>query len=150
MTSLKITGFKRLDKKLTEMPRAMRRKPLRKATREVAKFTLHLAKQEAPEGEEGNLVRSLKVKAAKRSRRLKNVVATNVETSEGWFKGDEFYAGFMELGTKQRATKEGWNRGAIDKEKHWFLRPALYTFVEKKKRIFVRAVHQWINSQKSK
>ena len=49
-----------------------------------------------------------------------------VYVGEGLFKGDQFYAGFLEFGTKPRQTKSGANRGRIDEQKWAFLRPALF------------------------
>jgi HK97 gp10 family phage protein len=141
-----ITGFAKLDTKLAGMSTTMRKKPLRVATRAVAKLTLRQAKLEAPH-DTGALEASLKVKSAKRSRRLKNMVMVNVETKDGPAQGDQFYGHMLEFGTKFRSTKEGWNRGAIPKNTYSFLRPALYSFVERKRRIFVVNVQRWIREQ---
>lgn len=143
-----ITGFKELDDKLDNMTAAMRKKPLRVAVRAVAKLTLRQAKLEAPH-DTGALEHSLKVKSAKRSRRLKNFVLVNVETSDQWAtgQGDQFYGHMLEFGTKQRETADGRNRGAIEKNRFSFLRPALYSFVDRKRRIFVVNIQRWIKKQ---
>ena len=145
----KVTGSKQLDKNLAAMGAKMRKKPLRTASREVAKFTLRQAKAESPH-DEGELERSLAVKAMKRSRKNKEVVGANVETKEGLFKGETFYGGFVEFGTKQRQTKEGYNRGRIQKDAFAFLRPALYAFQQRKKRIFIAHIHRWFKSNEVK
>lgn len=146
---IEYTGIKQLDKKLADMPDLMRRKPMRRGTREVAKFTLRQAKREAPH-DEGDLERSLKVKSAKRSRKLKGLVGATVETSEGMFQGDQFYGGMVEFGTDNRKTKSGANRGKIEKDAFAFLRPSLYAFPDRKRRIFIAHIARWMREQRAK
>lgn len=141
------TDISKLQSKLDALAPALQKQVLRKATREVAKFTQQIAIELAPE-DTGDLVRSLKVRADKRSRAAgkSGQVATNVNTDEGLFKGDEFYAGMMEFGTEPRWTKKGAYRGLIQRGKFDFLRPALYTHVERKRQIFLMAVRRWIRT----
>lgn len=145
------TDVGELNKRLASLEPKLQKTVLRKATREVAKFTLQQAKDLAPE-ETGQLVASLKVRAGRRSRAKgkQNQVGTDVNTAEGVFKGDEFYAGFLEFGTVPRYTKSGAYRGQIEKGKFDFLRPALYTFVEKKREIFLMACRRWVRSLEGK
>lgn len=137
-----------VQKKLDGFTNKLQKQALRKASREVAKFTQQLARELAPE-DTGELVASIKVRAAKRSKAKsqKNTVSVNVNTDESLFQGDTFYGGFMEFGTKQRVNKAGQNRGQIERGKFDFLKPALYTHVEKKRRIFITAIQQWLTKQ---
>lgn len=147
---LTIGEVAKIDAFLKELPRGMRRKALRKAVRQVAKFTRELAVAEAPE-DTGQLVKAIKVRAAKRSRakRWKEFVGVSVEIGEGLFQGDTFYAGMLEFGTKQRKTKgSGANRGMIEPNRFSFLRPALLLHQGKKRQILIDALRRWVRMQK--
>lgn len=92
-----ITGHKQLDRKFAALPPKLQKKILRPALRAAAKIVLDQAKANAPV-QSGRLKKSLKVKAAKRSRKTKHEVAINVITATGWFTGEAFYAPFQEFG----------------------------------------------------
>lgn len=114
-----ITGLEELDAAMRELPKKIARQGIRKPLRAGAKVVLAEAKRNAPRGVTGNLRRSLKVRAGKRK---KGIISMRVTTSEGWFKGDEFYAGFVEFGTKERRHRSGRSVGAVTARK--FVRKA--------------------------
>jgi HK97 gp10 family phage protein len=144
-------GIIQIERKLAKLGDGMRKKALRPATRQVAHFTRNLAMDYAPH-DTGQLERAIKVRAAKRSRAeaKKHQVATNTNTAEDLFQGDEFYAGFMEFGTEDRVTAKGANRGKIEEGRFDFLRRALYLFPEKKRQIFIAALAKWMREQRAK
>ncbi len=144
MTDIVLTGFRRVDDRLKALPEKLLKQALRSATRDIAKLTLRMARDEAPH-DTGELERSLTVKALKRSRRWKWFVGSSVQTREGMFTGDQFYGGFLEYGTNRRRTKSGANRG-IGPERA-YLRPALYRFPDRKRRLFQVALVRWLRKQ---
>lgn len=141
-----ITGSRELDKKFSEMPKRLQNNHMRKATRAAAKAVLVHAQRLVPE-DTGALAASLKVRSAamttttsggtrRRIRKYRGMIGHGVSTTEGLFKGKQFYAGFVEFGTKTRTTKAGANRGLIESGKWAFLRPALYAEEDKTRQIF--------------
>lgn len=151
-----VTGIAEVDKRLRELPLSLQKKGARKATRRVAKAVQEEALRLVPV-KSGALKKSLIVRAAKRSRKKENMhdVAAMVITRDGMFKGNQYYAGFLEYGTKKRwsvrQTKRsdgpvGQFRGAIPAEKFWFLRPALYRNQNAKYRMFVDELGTWLRS----
>lgn len=139
------TGDKALDKKFAEMPLQLQKKALAKATREVAKFTMQIAREYAPH-KTGALEGSLTVRAFQGKRRAKyrNTVGASVQTKMGLFQGDQFYGGFLEFGTAERFHKSGKSTGFIPQMKYWFLRPALFAFTERKLSMFTHWVRNWM------
>lgn len=95
--SIIITGVKELMEKLDQFEPKLRKKILRKTLRKAAKPVLATARRYVPV-DTAALKKSLKVRALKRSRRHKHRVGIAVMTSEGWFKGDEYYGAFVEFG----------------------------------------------------
>jgi len=148
---ISVTGIAEIDAKMAAMPVSLRNKALRKGCREVAKVTLKEAKARAPK-KSGDLARSLVVKATKISRKNRKVlVGVSVTTKAGMFQGDQFYGGFLELGTTQRVQKTtGRATGKIDKTRWEFLRPALSSFLERKTEIFRSTVAKWMTEQADK
>jgi HK97 gp10 family phage protein len=112
-TGFEITGIAELDATLNEMEKRTMRKHVARAVRTVAKKVLAEAKMLVPV-DEGELKKSLKIRRAKRSRKLKNQVVDQVFTGEGFFKGDQYYGGFVEYGTVKMSARP-------------FLRPAVYS-----------------------
>ena len=118
-----VTGDEQLDRTLAALEPKLQKRAIRKATRAASKQVLATARQRVP-SDEGDLERSLKVRALKRSR---NRVGHQVLVSDGLFEGDEFYGGFVEFGTQQRFHKTtGKSVGRIDPGDFDFLRPSLY------------------------
>ncbi len=96
MTATTLTGDKALDRKLAQMPTKVRNKMLRTGLKAGLTPILDDARNNAPT-KSGLLHRSIKIRAAKRSR---GTVGQAIITKEGFFKGEAFYAGFLEFGTK--------------------------------------------------
>ena len=120
-----ITGDKELDKVFALFEPKLRKKIARKAVRKAAKPVRDTAVARVPvrprgthpkDRPPGNLKRSIKVRALKRSRRNKHTVGVQVVTGEGFFKGETFYGAFIEFGTK-RITKKPFMRPAHDENK---------------------------------
>ena len=104
MALVSVTGLKELDRKMRALEPAMQKKIIRKAARRAAKPVLDRARAFAPR-RSGALERSLKIRALRRSRR-RTAIGVQVSTDKGWFKGDEFYGAFVELGTKHIEAKK--------------------------------------------
>lgn len=102
MAAVTITGDKALDRKLATMDQKLETKLLRKAVRIVAKDVADTAKRLVPV-DSGRLRRSIKVRAAKRSRRNRGVVKVRVTTGQQdkLFVGEAFYGGMVEFGTSK-------------------------------------------------
>jgi HK97 gp10 family phage protein len=146
---MEFTGIRELDKAFSEMNQSLQKKALRPATRAVAKLTLEQARAEVPE-DTGMLASELRIKAKKRSRRYPQTVGMTVGFADDLFKGDTFYAGFMEFGTAERQHKSGKRVGKIDDTRFTFLRSSLWTFTEQKVAVFRRKITEWMNQQKAK
>ena len=114
-----ITGDKEIDKSLSQFEAKIQRKTLRKASKTAANLILRDAKTLVPH-ETGLLEASLKVRPVRKSRTR---IGHSVTTREGLFQGNEFYGGFVELGTENM-------------EADPYLRPALYTNQEAAKLIY--------------
>ncbi len=104
-----IKGAKELLRKLKAMDTKLAKKVTRQALRKSAKPMLAAAKSRAPVIT-GGLRDSLKLRAG---RRKKDRVSIAVVTAAGWFKGDQFYAAFVEVGTSQ-APAHPYLRPAFD------------------------------------
>ena len=127
-----IADINELDRMLEQLPKKLRNKGARKATREAAKIVLEDARRLVPV-DTGQLESSLKVRARKRSRRNKGTVGHSVTTSEGLFKGEEFYGGFIELGTSKF-------------EGDPFLRPAIWGNQQRIRMKFVQILRDWFRT----
>jgi HK97 gp10 family phage protein len=92
----KLEGAKALERQLKALPDKVERQILRQAVTAAAKPVLEEAKAQAPV-KSGALRTSLKVRAGKRR---KGSVGRQVVTKDGFFKGEQFYGAFIELGTK--------------------------------------------------
>ena len=100
MAKAVFTGLAGVDAKLAILPGKIQTSILRKAMRKTAKQIQGDAKKAAPR-ETGDLRRSLKVRAGKRSRVR---VSVNVLTDTRNF-DDDVYAFFVERGTKHAAAQ---------------------------------------------
>lgn len=109
---VKITGFANVDKKLADLEKKVATKVIRQAMRKAAKPVLEAAINNAPVGETGELKKNIKIKAGKRSRYKTTL---KVQTGEGDYKGDTFYASFVEFGSESQPA-QGFMRRAYDSE----------------------------------
>jgi len=107
-----IKGVDRLERTLAAFGPRVAKKLKRKAIRRAARILLDETKAQAPV-DSGELEESLRLRAMAQfgRRRRKGVVGVSVQTSDKLFAGDQFYAGFQELGT-------------VNMEPNAFLRPA--------------------------
>lgn len=105
----KITGIKEIDKALSELEPKLAKKIIRKTLRDSAKIVREEVKQTAP-FETGELKAAVKVKAGRRRR---NSISVQVQIGEGDFKGQTYYASFLEYGTKD-IEPLGFMRKALD------------------------------------
>lgn len=111
-TAVIITGVEEIDRKLSRFEQSVQKKAIRKATREASKVILEEAKTLVPV-DTGALRKSLRVRSLKRSRVKQG---HQVQTGEGFFKGETFYGGFVEYGTKRMAAREYLRRAMNSKE----------------------------------
>lgn len=89
-----LIGAEKARKLLAGYTTKVVRPSLRKALRAGAKIVTAAAKRTAPK-KTGALVRAIKTRAMTRSRTRIGVMTA---VKEGWFKGNQFYAGFHEFG----------------------------------------------------
>jgi HK97 gp10 family phage protein len=115
-----ITGDRTVDRRLKQFGPKLAKKIFSKVIRKAAKPVLETARNAVPV-DSGDLRRSLKIRARKRSRRNKNTVGVQVVTGERFFKGELFYGGFLEFGW--RTGKRGSDKRTQVQPKP-FLRPA--------------------------
>lgn len=116
-----IEGLAALDRTLAGLGRKLENKIRRKALRKAAKPVQATAQQLAPR-DEGKLVAAIKVRALKRNRRHPRSVGVRVVLGREWFRGDEFYAAFVELGYHVGRRQLGPTRRAVAPRP--FMRPA--------------------------
>jgi len=147
MSNVQLTfdGDKELAKMFDQLPVTLQKKAMRKAAREAAKVVHQDALELVPK-RTGALRASLKVRAAKfRSRKEgRTKVGSAVITSDGFFKGDQYYGGFLEFGTKPRYTQTGKYTGRIDEERWSYIRRALYRQPESVKARFREEMRRWM------
>lgn len=94
-----ITGWEPLRAKLKALPTKVQRRVVRPAMRDAGKIVLASAKNTVPTGATGNLSRSLRLRAKKRTR--KGTIGVNVSAGAAFFRGPTFYGGFVEYGTRK-------------------------------------------------
>ncbi len=142
-----VTGDKELDKLLAGLTAKLQKKLSRQATRKAAKdIVLPEAKARVPV-DTGDLEDSLTVRAIKR---IRGKIGHMVATRDGFFKGDQFYGGMIEFGTKERQHKSGKQVGQIRPHEFAFLRPAIYDNEDRIKAEYVKGVRELINEAKAK
>ena len=110
--TVKIDGIEKVNKRLAELPQKLEKKGIRKGLRAGAKVVHADVRRRVPRSprSSGRLGKSFKVRSAGRlkKRRGEWIAGVSVTNPEGHlFKGDEFYGGFLELGTKERRTRSG-------------------------------------------
>jgi len=97
---VEVAGLKELQVKLRTMPTRIANQLQRTAVRKAAHVVANKAKELVPV-KTGALRKSIKVKALKRSRRNRGRVGARVVTGKDLFKGDTYYGGMVEFGTKR-------------------------------------------------
>jgi HK97 gp10 family phage protein len=98
MARVTITGDKKLDKALRGLEPRVAKKVIRQAMRRALKPVQAAVKREEPHGETGQLARSPKIRAGKRTR--KGVITLFVLIGEKDFP-DGYYGAFKEYGTSK-------------------------------------------------
>jgi len=93
-----VVGTEEIMNKLHNMAGAGK-KILRKSMRKGAKLIQKEAKANAPVSKTKMLKKNIKVKSGKRSR---NTISINVQNSAGDFKGETYYSGVVEFGSKHQ------------------------------------------------
>ena len=91
----KITGVKSIERAYRELPKRVASKVVRQALRQALRPMLAAVKQEAPV-ETGQTKRAAKIRAVKVKKR--GTIALEVRIGEGDYKGDQFYAAFVQYG----------------------------------------------------
>jgi HK97 gp10 family phage protein len=108
-SSLVITeGFDELTKLLKQLPMELRRKALKSALRKGAEVIADEAKSRAPV-DTGALRDSIKARPATRLRN-KTAVGYRVVAGDDDYKGDQFYAAFIEYGFFKQPVRRVGNR----------------------------------------
>ena len=100
--SITVTGIKELDRQLRELDAKLAKTYVRKAMRKSLVPVKDQAKKNAPV-DTGHLKKSIKIRAAKRSRKQFGAVV-RAGNQTGNIR-DEFYGGFMEWGYRMRNGK---------------------------------------------
>lgn len=107
---ISLTGVKELDAMLAGLEPKLAKKYIRSSIRKSLKPIAAEAKALAPV-DTGATREAVKVKPGKSNRKK---IQLQVAVGEGWFTGDEFYAGFNLLGTK-RQPPNPWLQEAHDR-----------------------------------
>lgn len=100
---LVLLGVPELHRALKDFDKAVHKKVIRYAVRQAAKPVLDEARRLVPV-KTGALRKSLRIRALKRQRK-RTSIGVQVVTGEEFFKGDTYYGGFLEFGTKRMAPK---------------------------------------------
>jgi len=145
-----ITGDRKIDRVLAELPIKLQKKPVRKAMRIAAKLVLEDAKAAA---EPWDLAGSLKIKAAKFPRRSGKfgIKIETVKSASGTVTEDKPFNWdvIVEFGTGPRQTRAtGANRGMFPSSP--YLRPAIYDNKAEVASIVRTAVGQWLSTLRPK
>lgn len=155
-TTVLVTGDKAVERMLLRLPEDLRKKALRPALRKAAKdVVLPAAKrnlQDQVESGTGELMKSLKVRAIKRSRVKFGAAVILRGVSDSVVDVSKFYGLFLEFGlTKtsppRRHRKTGKSTGDLPAQP--FLRPALYDNKRRVEALTVRAIRTWIATFKT-
>lgn len=105
-----LTGFKELDAVFKALPRSMDHKTWSAINFDRSKIVVAEMKRQAPVGATHNLVDSIGSVKLSQKRTELGAVRSGARRS-GRYKG--YASGFVNLGTKQRRTKRGANRGRM-------------------------------------
>ena len=121
-----VTGVEEVDFALRDFDDKAKKALLRAATRTIAKRIQRDAISLAPELT-GAMKRAIRVASLGRTRRgNRRKVGASVTVGKKLFVGDEFYAGFLEYGTKERQQRDGHRTGRIGQGLFDCLRRALW------------------------
>lgn len=145
LVEMRLTGVEELDALFLSLPDAMQKKALRPACRQVAAMVLADARARV-RVKSGFLQSQLIVKPKRRSRRYPQTVGTTVGFKDDLFKGDTYYAGFLEFGTETRRQKSRKYKsvGKIDAAKFEFLKVSLFANQERKEQVFLEHLQRWL------
>ena len=112
MTAVQITltGDKELERLLRTLEAKKVKPALRKGTRAGAKRVAEKVKAIAPK-DDGDYVKSIRVRAIPRSRKNKHVVGHRAISSGQFLSGENFYPIMQELGTSKMAANPHWRPG---------------------------------------
>ena len=99
MFSFEVIGLNLIERKLKNMEPKLAKKIVRSSLRKAAKPVLQAAKANCPYLS-GDLKKSLKVRALKK-RKHSYAVGVSSSNKKHWYKGDQFYAAFIEFGTNK-------------------------------------------------
>lgn len=142
--SFEITGDKELDAKFKSLTLAVQKKILRQAIRPAAKLVQQAALQIVPV-RSGVARASLKVRAAKRSRRTPNRVTISMGAEALAFKGAAFYLAFNEFGFRRGKRALGNKRKKVP-AKHW-LRRAMKSVESQAKALAIQGIKEGIERE---
>lgn len=95
-TKLQTTGLRELDAALSSLDDKVRRTVTRKGLRAGAKFMLPAVRSGAPKGKTGELGEAFQVTGGGRTKN--GIVAVMIQVGKRFFKGNTFYAGFINFG----------------------------------------------------
>jgi HK97 gp10 family phage protein len=136
---IKLEGGAELERKLKAIDAKLAKSIVKKALRAGAKVVLKAAKAKAPR-KSGLLVKSLKVRSAKAK---KGAVRMAVQTREGDFKGETFYAAFTEFGHRIGNRKLGNARKVVEAKP--FLGPAFDASKDEAARAITETIKQGLS-----
>ncbi len=106
-----VKGLKEIQAKLKALEPKLAKKVVRAALKKSAEPILHAARSKAPV-DTGFLVSSIKLTTA--LSRRKGTMTVRVGTSKGFYKGDDFYASFIEFGYRRGARRTKTQLGLPD------------------------------------
>jgi HK97 gp10 family phage protein len=112
-TTFTLTGVKEIQRAYRELPKRFANKVIRQAIRKALKPMAARVKELTPR-KTGALAAATKVRA--RPKRKRGQIALDVMQGEGSFKGNTFYGGFQNFGTKKMTGKHFFER-AFDETK---------------------------------
>lgn len=138
-----LAGMKEAQAALRDFHPTLQKKLERKATRKAAKVVELRAKDYAP-FDTGDLEEAIKVRSIKRSR---NKVGASAVVGDGWYKGDQFYASFIEFGAPGHKT---FGRGESPLEPQPFMRPAAEDSKDEVRQVYLATLRQIIAETKVK
>jgi len=95
-----VLGIAEIDKKMRRLEPKIAKQVVRKEIREAMKPILAAAKEAAPVGETGQLKAAIRLRVGKVKRGTGQIKFV-VMIGKGFFKGDQYYGGFVHFGTNR-------------------------------------------------